>query len=154
MSHVPWPTANRYARIDLVPPHKKIFQTYKNWRLKTLFGRRSQARTSPDGRVDGPEPLFPPKKGRFFGKSRASDVVRCTPGNTLLTKALNYSFELKFCRQCIYQRQFRICDPCRVNKFLLLQLCEAFSAKVLGGALAGKLNLRSGSTLNPLDIKH
>jgi len=67
-------------------------------------------RTSPDGRVNGPEPLFPPKKERFFGKSRASDFVRCIPGNTWLSKALKYYFELNFCRQCIYQRQFWVCD--------------------------------------------
>jgi len=53
------PRANQYTTIDLVPPHKKIFQTYKNWHLKTLFGRRSQVRSLPDGWVDGPEPLFP-----------------------------------------------------------------------------------------------
>jgi len=32
----------------------------------------------------------PPKKGHVFGKSRASDFVGCIPGNTVLTKALNY----------------------------------------------------------------
>jgi len=62
----------------------------------------------------------PPKKGRLFGKNRASDFVRHIPGNTLLTKALNYYFELNFCRQCIYQRQFRICDNCRLNKLLIV----------------------------------
>jgi len=51
--------ANGHIIIDLVPPHKKIFQTHKNWHLTTLFGRRSQARTLPDGWVDEPEPLFP-----------------------------------------------------------------------------------------------
>jgi len=35
------------------------FQRYKNWHLISLFGRRSQARPLPDGRVKGPEPLFP-----------------------------------------------------------------------------------------------
>jgi len=55
-----------------------------------------------------------PKKGRLFGKSRASDFVRRNPGNTWLTKALNYYFELSFCRQWIYQRQFQICDNCRL----------------------------------------
>jgi len=84
------PRANQYTISDLVPPPRKIFQTHKNWHLKTLFGRRSQVRTSPDGRVNRPEPLFPPpKKGRLFGKSHASDFVRRTPGNTLLTKVLN-----------------------------------------------------------------
>jgi len=45
---------------------QKDFETYKNWHLKTLFGRRSQARTLPDGRVDGPEPLFPPPRRDGF----------------------------------------------------------------------------------------
>jgi len=45
---------------------QKDFQTYKNWHLKTLFRRRSQARTSPDGWVDGPEPLFSPQEGTPF----------------------------------------------------------------------------------------
>jgi len=111
------PRANQYTIIDLIPPRKKIFQTYKNWHLKTLFERKSQARTLPDGWVDEPETLFSPsKKGRLFGESCTSDFVRCIPGNTLLTKALNYYFELNFCRQCISQRQFRICDTCRLNK--------------------------------------
>jgi len=94
----------------------------------------------------------PSKKGRLFGKSRTSDFVRCIPGNTLLTEVLNYYFELNFCRQCIYQQQFRICDTCRLINYLLLQLCETVSVKVPGGALTGKLNLRSGYTLSPLDI--
>jgi len=34
----------------------------------------------------------------------------------------------------------------------LFQLCKTVSVKVLGGALTGKLNLRSGYTLNPLDL--
>jgi len=63
-------------------------------------------------RVDGPEPLFPPKKGRLFSKSRASDFVRRIPGNTLLTEALNRYLELNFCRQCIYWWQSPICDTC------------------------------------------
>ena len=109
--------AIRYTIIDLLPLRKEDFQTYRNWHLKTLFGRRSQARTSPDGRVDGSELLFPPpKKGCLFGKSCASDFVRNISGNTLLTKVLNYYFDLNFCRQCIYQWQFRICDNCRLNK--------------------------------------
>jgi len=62
-------------------------------------------RTSPDGWADEPEPLFPPKKGRLFGKTRASHFVGRIPGNTLITKALNHYLELNFCRQCIYQRQ-------------------------------------------------
>jgi len=37
---------------------------YKNWHLKTHFGRRSQARTLPDGWLDKPEPLFPPPPRR------------------------------------------------------------------------------------------
>jgi len=32
---------------------------YDNWHLKTLFGRRNQARTLSDGWVDGLDPLFP-----------------------------------------------------------------------------------------------
>jgi len=59
---------------------------------------------------------FPSKKGRLFGKSRTSDFVIYIPRNTLLTKALNYYFELNYCRQCIYQRQLRICDTWRLNK--------------------------------------
>jgi len=57
-------------------------------------------RTSPDG--DGSTGLnlsSPPKKGRLYGKSRASDFVRPIPGKTLLTKALNYYFELNCCRR-------------------------------------------------------
>ena len=50
----------------LSPTSQKDFQTYKNWHLKTVFGRRSQARTSPDGQVDRPEPLFPPQEGTPF----------------------------------------------------------------------------------------
>jgi len=64
----------------------------------------------------GLNPSFPPKKGRLFGKSRASDFVRHIPGNTLLTKALNHYLGLNFCRQCIYQGQSRICDTCHLNK--------------------------------------
>jgi len=95
--------------------------------------------------------LLPPRKGRRFGKSRASDFVRRMPGITLLTKALNRHLELSFCRQCIYQQQSQIRDTCRLNK-LPFQLCETVSVKVLGGVLTGKLNLISGYTLNPLDI--
>jgi len=47
----------------------------------------------------------PTKKGCLFGKTRASDFVRCIPGNTLLTKALNNYLELNFCRQCIHEQQ-------------------------------------------------
>jgi len=39
---------------------------YKNWHLKTVFGRRSQVRTLPGGRVEGPEPRFPPQEGTPF----------------------------------------------------------------------------------------
>ena len=60
-------------------------------------------RTLPDGGVNEPEPL-PPKKEHLFGQSRASDLVRSIPGNTLLTKKLNHYFELNFCKQCIYQQ--------------------------------------------------
>jgi len=66
MTQLYMPRANQYIIIDLVPPCKKDFQTHKNWHLKTLFGRTSQARTSPDGWVDGPEPLFPPQEGTPF----------------------------------------------------------------------------------------
>jgi len=100
----------------LSPTLQKDFQTYKNWHLKTLFGRRSRARTSPDGWVDRSELSSPPKKGCLFGNSLASDFVRRILGNTLLTKALNYYFELNFCRQWIYQWQPRICDTCRLDK--------------------------------------
>ena len=51
----------------LSPTSQKDFQKYKNWHLKTLFGRRSQARTLRDEWVDDPEPLSPTsKKGRLF----------------------------------------------------------------------------------------
>jgi len=44
----------------------------------------------PDRQVDGPEPLFSPKKGRLFGKSHSFDFVGPIPGNMWLTKALIY----------------------------------------------------------------
>jgi len=37
----------------------------------------------------------------------------------LLTKALNYYLELRFCRQCIYQQQSRNRDTCCLNKLPL-----------------------------------
>jgi len=52
-------------------------------------------KTLPDGQVDGPEPLFPPKKGHFFGKSRTSNLVGYFPYYfpyfpISLTKTLSY----------------------------------------------------------------
>jgi len=50
----------------------------------------------------------------------------------LLTKALNYSLELGFCRHRIYPWQYWIC---RLNKLPVFQLCETVSVKVPGRAL-------------------
>jgi len=44
--------------------------------------------------------------------------------------------------------------PVACINYLLFQICKTVSVKVLGRALTGKLNLRSGYTLNPLDINH
>jgi len=156
------PRANRHTIIHLVPPHQKIFKRIKTGTWKLSLGRRSQARTSPDGRVDGPEPLFHlPKKGRLFGKSRASDFVRHMPGNTWLTKVPNYYLELNFCRQCVYQWQSQICDTCHLNELPVVNklpvvstLQNCFSESPWRGSDRTTLNLISGYTLNPLDINH
>ena len=138
----------------LSPTSPKDFQTYKNWHLKTLSGGMSQATTSADGRVDEPEPLFPPpKKGRLFGKSCTSDFVKHIPGNTLLTIVLNHYFELNFCRQHVYQRQSRIRDTCHLNKLPIVStLQNCFSESPWKVSDRQRLNVRSGYTLNPLDI--
>jgi len=46
-----------------------------------------------------------------------------------------------------------MCHTCCLS-YLVFQLHETVSVKVLGGALTGKLNLMSGYTLNPLDVNH
>ena len=130
----------------LSPTSPKDFQTYKNWHLKNSLWEEEMgwgAWTS----------LPSPKKGCLFGKSRTSDFVRHIPRNTSLTKALNYYLEINFCTQCIYQRQSWMCHTCCLS-YLVFQLHETVSVKVLGGALTGKLNLMSGYTLNPLDVNH
>ena len=147
------PRANQYTIIDLVPPHKKIFKHIKigTWKLSLGGGAKRELYL-----MDGLMSLnlsSLPKKGCLFGKSCVSHFVRCIPGNTLLTKALNHYFQLKFCRQWIYQRQSESVIPVTWINYLF-QLCEIVSVKVLGRALTGKLNLTSGYTLNRLDINH
>ena len=123
--------------------------------LENPLWRRSQARTLPDGQVNGPEPLFPPRKGRLVGKSRTSDFVRGIPRNTLLTKALNHYLELNFCGRRVYQRQSRICGTCRLNKLPIVStLRSCFSGSPWEGSDRQTWNLASGYTLHPLDINH
>ena len=113
------PRANRYTIIDLVPPRKKISKHIKigTWKLSLGGGAKRELHLT-DGST-GLNLSSPPKKGRLFGKSRASDFVRRIPGNT---KALNYYFELNFCRQCVHQWQFRICDTCHLNKLTIASI--------------------------------
>ena len=146
------PRPNPHIIIDLVPPRQKIWKYIKIGSWKTLFGRRSQARTLTDGQVNGPEPLCPLKKGRLFGKSGVSDFVRRISGNTLLTKALNhYLSSISVDSAFINSNPESVIPVAQIN-YLLFQLCE--TVKVLGGDLTGKLNLITGYTLNHLDINH
>ena len=122
------PRANRHI-IDLVPSCQKIFKCPKTgtWKLLSLGGGAKQELYLTDGSTDL-NLSSSPKKGCLFGKSRTSDFVRRNPGNTLLTKVLNYYFELNFCWQWIYQRQFRICDNCHLNKLPIVStLWNCFS---------------------------
>ena len=95
---------------------QKIFKCIKTdtWKLSLGEGAKRELYLT-DGST-GLNLSSPPKKGRLFGKSGASDFVSRIPRNTLLTKALNHYLELNFCRQCIYQWQSRICNTCRLNK--------------------------------------
>ena len=110
------PGVNQHMIIDLVPPCQKIFQGIKiaTWilSLEEEPSRNLTWRTERQAWISLPSR----KKGRLFGKSRTSDFLRHIPGNTLLTKALNYYLELNFCRQCIYQQQSWSYDSCRLNK--------------------------------------
>ena len=63
----------------------KDFSKVENRHLKTLFWKRSQTKTLPDRRVNGPGPLFTSKKGCLFGKSHTSDFVRHICMKILLT---------------------------------------------------------------------
>ena len=139
--------------IDLVPPDRR-FQSIKIGTRKLSLGGGAKQKPYVTNRSTGLHLSSPPKKGRLFGKSRTSDFVRRIPGNTLLTKALNCYLELNFCRQCIYQRQSRICDTCRLNKLPVVPtLRNCFSESPWKGS-DRQMILISGYIPNPLDINH
>ena len=115
----------------LSPTSQKDFHIkIDTWKLSLGGGAKRELHLT-DGWM-GLNLSFPPKKGRLFGKSRASDFVRRIPGNTLLTKVLNYYFDLNFCRQWIYQWQFRICDNCHLNIYCF-NFAKLFQWKSLEG---------------------
>ena len=90
--------------------------------------------------------LPPPRRDAFL--VRVTHIL----GNTLLTKVLNYYFELNFCRLCIYQRQSRICDTCHLNKLPIVSTSwNCFSESPWKGS-DRQVESLSGYTLNPLDI--
>ena len=130
------------ARHRLSPTSPKGFQKSA---LETLFGRRSRARTPPDGRGDGPEP--PPPKGRL------SVTVALWPCRTRpRERGVNGSAE-PFLRARLLQTasldgNARPAIPAAGMNSPWLQLRAAVSVTVLG-ALAGDWNLRRGSTPHP-----
>jgi len=122
------PRANQHIITDLVPPHQKIFKCMITGTWKLSLGGGTKREPYLMDELTGLILSSPDKNGCLFGKRRVSDFVRRIPGNTLLTKTLNYYLELNFYRQCIYQWRSWICNICRLNKLpLVSSLRNCFS---------------------------